>query len=205
MLLNRRRINKWARWVALGLAIVFAVSFAFLGVGSGVPGMDFTQLWTSNGSSSSRAAGPEAKSPEELIEEFEARVAQDPEDADALVGLGTQYLVLDQPDLAAQYFEKALEVRPEDAGVLRQLAAIYTSPDSRNDEAAVRVLNKLTELEPGNADAFLQLGAAQRNLGNDKAAVLAWNRFLELAPESQMAETVQAEIERLSASGGEGS
>ena len=35
MLLDRRRIRKWAKWVALLLAVVFALSFLLLGVGYG--------------------------------------------------------------------------------------------------------------------------------------------------------------------------
>ena len=46
MLLDRRRIKKWAKWVALFLAIVFAGGFLFLGVGYGGAGFNLSDAFS---------------------------------------------------------------------------------------------------------------------------------------------------------------
>lgn len=195
MLLNRKRINRWAKIGAALLAFVFAVSFVGLGVGSGLDA-NWMDLWRGSGSSGSAAA----KSPQDQIKEYEALLAQEPNNYDALLGIANQYGALDDTVNEAAYLERAAAVR-ESTELYRRLAVFYLNPDSRNDQAAVRVLNKATSLDPNDAQSFLQLGAAQRNLGNTSAAILAWNRYLELQPDGDMAETVKQQIDQLTGQG----
>jgi tetratricopeptide (TPR) repeat protein len=192
VLLNRKKINRLAKFAAASLAFVFAFTFVTAGVGSGL-NVNWMDLWSglSGGSGASSADG---RTPSDQIQEYDAVLATNPNDYDALVGTANQYAALRDTTNEAVYLERAVAVN-ENADLYRRLASIYLSSDNRNDEAAVRVLNSLTKLEPNDAQAFLQLGAAQRNLGNDNAAVLAWNRYLELAPEGDMADTVKAQIE----------
>jgi len=196
VLLDRRRINRWAKWVSLGLALVFGLSFVALGVGSGT-NLNWGDLWRSlgggNGQASPKTAG-------DRIKNYESILAQDPKDATALLGIANEYDQLKQPQKAAEYLEKLAAVKPGDVDVRLRLAAIYLSPDSRDYKAAVRVLNEATTLDPTNAQAFLQLGAAQRGAGNTDAAILAWNKYLQLAPTGDMADTVKTELAQLTAS-----
>lgn len=194
MLLDRKRINKWARVVAGVMAAVFALSFVFLGVGSGLGGLGGLD-WSSIFGQSSNS--PAAGGPEDQIKAYEATLAQDPANVNALLGIATQYQQLGTPAEAAPYLERAAEAAPTRADILLRLGALYVSPEVRDYPAAVRALNKATELQPGNADAFLQLGVAQRGAGNVQAAILAWNRYLELAPEGDMAQTIRAELQTL--------
>jgi tetratricopeptide (TPR) repeat protein len=200
VLLNRRRINRWAKYAAAGLAFVFAFTFVTAGVGSGL-NVNWMDLWSSLGANTNNSAA--ANSPEDQLREHEAVLAADPENYDALVGAANQYSALRDPFNEAAYLERAVAVT-ENADLYRRLATLYLASDNRDDQAAVRALNSLTRMEPNDAQAFLQLGAAQRNLGNDSAAVLAWNRYLELAPEGDMATTVKAQIEQVSRPAGAG-
>lgn len=193
MLLDRKRINRWAKWVALGLAIVFGASFAFMGVGTGID-LDWSALWDWGGSSGATTpAGPQ-----ERIEAFDGILATDPDNLDALIGAAAEYSSLGQPLKAAEYLEKAAVVAPDNKDVWMRLAAIYMSPDARDYAQAVRVLNQATTLDSNDAQAFLQLGAAERGAGNVAAAVMAWNRYLQLEPEGEMADTVRSELSALS-------
>jgi len=45
----------------------------------------------------------------------------------------------------------------------------------------------------------LKLGIAQNSLGNAAAAVMAWEKYLELAPNAEMADVVREQVERLTA------
>lgn len=193
MLLDRKRINRWAKWVALGLAIVFGASFVFMGVGTGI-NLDWSALWDWGGSG--QATSPAG--PEERIAAYDATLATDPTNMEALLGAATEYSSLGQPLKAAEYLEKAAAASPDNFDVWMRLASIYMSADARDYAAAVRVLNQATSLDPNNAQAFLQLGAAERGAGNTSAAILAWNRYLQLDPEGEMADTVRSELTALS-------
>lgn len=190
MLLDRKRINRWAKWVALGLAIVFGASFVFMGVGTGI-NLDWSALWDWGGSSSKATT---AAGPEERIAAYDATLAADPANMEALLGAANEYTSLRQPLKAAEYLEKAAVAAPDNVDIWMRLAEIYMGSDSRDYVQAVRVLNQATSLDPNNAQAFLQLGAAERGAGNPSAAILAWNRYLQLQPEGDMADTVRSEL-----------
>lgn len=191
MLLDRKRINRWAKVMAVILAVVFGLSFVALGVGSGV-NLNWSDLWNSIGSKQSAQSGP--NSPEQNIKVYSVTLQTDPTNEVALLGMAAAYRQLQQPAKQAEYLEKLAAVKPTDAAIQLQLAAIYMSAEARDYRAAVRVLNKATTLDPANADAFLQLGSALRGVGDTNAAVLAWNRYLELAPNGTMAETVKQQV-----------
>jgi cytochrome c-type biogenesis protein CcmH/NrfG len=82
--------------------------------------------------------------------------------------------------------------------VYLRLAKLYMSTAVANNQAAVDVLNKAINVDPKNADVFLQLGVAQRALGNKSAAVMAWQKYLDLAPTGDMAQVVKDGIKQLS-------
>lgn len=189
MLLDRKKINKWAKVMAAILAVVFGLSFVALGVGSGV-NLNWSDLWNSIGKKTQ--SGP--NTPEQNIKVYAATLQTDPSNEVALLGMATAYRQLQQPVKQAEYLEKLAAVKPTDASIQLQLAAIYMSAEARDYQAAVRVLNKATTLDPANADAFLQLGSALRGAGDTKAAILAWNRYLELAPDGTMAATVKEQL-----------
>lgn len=191
MLLDRKKINKWAKVIAIVLVVVFGLSFLALGVGSGV-NLNWSDLWNSIGRKTSAQSGP--NTPEANIKVFTATLQTDPTNEAALLGMATAYRQLQQPAKQAVYLEKLAAVKPTDASIQLQLATIYMSAEARDYQAAVRVLNKATSLDPSNAEAFLQLGSALRGVGDTKAAVLAWNRYLALDPNGSMAATVKEQV-----------
>jgi cytochrome c-type biogenesis protein CcmH/NrfG len=197
VLLDRKRINKWSKRIALALAIVFGLSFVLLGVGSGT-GVNWSDLWTSlSGGTSSTATG----APADKIKVYQAQLATDPNNYDALIGIATQYQLLQKLPEAATYYERAIKIKPDQTDPQLKLVAIYLDPSVADNQSAVRVLNQLTTLQPTNAQAFLQLGIAQRNIGNTNAAILAWNRYIALDPNSDMAKTVAEQIKQLTTAG----
>ena len=197
MLLDRKRINKWSKRVALALAIVFGLSFVLLGVGSGT-GMNWSELWSSVGGGSNSAS---SSAPADKIKAYQVQLDADPNNYDALVGIATQYQLLQQLQDAATYYERAIKIKADQKDIYVKLGGIYMDPSVADNQSAIRVLNQLTTLDPANAQAFLQLGIAHRNVGNTNAAILAWNKYLTLDPNSDMAKTVKAQIEQLTSAG----
>jgi cytochrome c-type biogenesis protein CcmH/NrfG len=194
VLLDRKRINKWAKWVALILAIVFAISFVALGVGSGT-GLNWSDLWGSLSGNKSSKAAPD--SPQGKIAALQTQLAADPTNVDVMLGIATQYEGLKQPKMAAQYLEKAATIRPDDVLIWTRLGRIYLATESLDYTSAVRVWTKASELDATTPAVFLQLGVAERGAGNSKMAILAWNKYLELAPNGDMADTVKAQIAQM--------
>jgi cytochrome c-type biogenesis protein CcmH/NrfG len=195
LLLDRKRINKWAKWVALLLAVVFAGGFLFLGVGYGGAGFNLSSIFTGNKTSSSNSQTPDAK-----IAAYQAQLAQNPKDTTALLGLASVYQDAGDLTTAATYLEKVVAVDPTQKDVLNRLATIYLNTKVANYSAAAAVLNKLAALDPQNPDVYLKLGLAQNNLGHTEAAVLAWQKYLQLAPDGDMASVVKDQVDKLSKS-----
>lgn len=191
MLLDRKRINKWGRWVALFLAIVFGVGFLFMGIGYGGAGLDLSSLFTSDNDKSAN------QSPEQRLAAFEKALAENPKDVTALVGAATIYQQNDDLNTAAEYLERAIAVDESQKDLYLRLANIYLNSKALDYEAAAQVLNKAVAVDPTNPDVFLKLGTAQSNLNNTEAAILAWQKYLELAPNGEMASVVQKQIDVL--------
>ncbi len=193
MLLDRKRINKWAKWVALFLAIIFAAGFLFMGVGYGGAGFNLSEIFTSD-----KQVDVTNQTPEDKIAAFQATLAQNPEDMNALLGIATVYQQNDQLVLAAAYLSKALEVDPSQKDLYIRLANIYMNSGVADYSAAATVLNKATSVDPNNPDVYLKLGTAQNNLGNTEAALLAWQKYLQLAPDGEYADIVREQVASLS-------
>ena len=68
-----------------------------------------------------------------------------------------------------------------------------------NYSSAVAVLNKLQAIDPENPDVYLQLGLALRAQGNSSAAIMAWQKYLTLAPNGDQAEAIRSAVATLSA------
>ncbi len=194
MLLDRRRINKWAKWVALFLAVVFAAGFLFMGVGYGGGAASISR----SSSAGNKTTSSNPQTPEDKIAAFQATLAQNPNDTTALLGLATLYQENNDLKTAAVYLEKVIAVDPSQKDIYLRLANIYLNASVASYEPAVTVLNKLTSLDPQNPDVYLKLGTAQNSLGHTEAAILAWQKYLQLAPNGDMATVVKDQIDKLS-------
>ena len=194
MLLDRKRINKWAKWVALFLAIVFAGGFLFLGVGYGGAGFNVSSAF----SCSNQKTVDNPQTPKEKIAVYQAALDKNPSDTAALLGMATVYQQNDQLTVAAVYLEKVIAADPSQKDVYIRLANIYLNANVAQYGAAVTVLNKATSVDANNPDVYLKLGTAQNGLGQTEAAVLAWQKYLQLAPNGEMAKVVKEQIAKLS-------
>jgi len=194
VLLDRRRIRRWAKWIALILAVVFALSFLFLGVGYGGAGFNLSSIFTGKSNSTTKTTTVTEK-----VAAFEAALAVNPKDVTALLGLATVYQ--DNGDLttAAAYLEKVLVADATQKEVYVRLANLYLDSNVNKYQSAVTVLNKATVADPSNPEVYLLLGVAQNDLGQTQAAVLAWSHYLQLDPNGDQAQTIKDQIQKLTA------
>ena len=192
--------------MALVLAIVFAASFLFLGVGYGGAGFNISQIFN-GGCSSTKTTSSQGTTADQELAKYEAALKTNPNDTAALLGManlfkslydqgagtGNQYELLE-----AQYLEKLIAADPSQKDIYMRLANIYLSKDVSDTASAVKVLNKATTVDPNNPDIYLKLGIAQQS-SNKTAAVLAYQKYLELLPSGDMADTVKQQIQSLTA------
>jgi tetratricopeptide (TPR) repeat protein len=66
-----------------------------------------------------------------------------------------------------------------------------------NYVAAVSRFDAATKWNDGNADAWLMLGEAQEKKSNEKAARLAYQKYLELSPDGKEAPQVKKRLAKL--------
>jgi tetratricopeptide (TPR) repeat protein len=111
-------------------------------------------------------------------------------------GEGQQYLLS-----AAALLEQAITVDPSLKDLYTRLADLYITEMGTTTalQAAVAVLNKAVALDPNNPDIYLKLGTAQRSLGNTEAAVLSWQKYLQLEPNGQYADLIREQLDKLAA------
>jgi tetratricopeptide (TPR) repeat protein len=127
------KIRAHAKWVFVLLAIVFAASFVFLGVGSGSSGLgdllsgNFSGLF--GGTSTSSAVG-----------KAEDKVKKNPTDIQAKKDLATALQTDNQFDRAVIVLEQVRRAAPKDADALTQLAGLYLRKAdlARNRAAAIQ-------------------------------------------------------------------
>ena len=194
MLLDRRRSKKWAKWVALFLAVVFVLSFLLLGVGyGGGGGFNIFNLFGSGKDTTDTTITQDQR-----ITALLTTLAQNPKDIATMQQLATIYLDNNDPTDAAKYLELVIATDPTQKAVYLRLAGVYMNSLS-NYSSAVAVLNKLQAIDPESPDVYLQLGLAQRSQGNSSAAIMAWQKYLTLAPNGDQAKTIREAIATLSA------
>jgi len=130
---------------------------------------------------------------EDAVHQFDVLTEKgEPEDVRVLSTAGTACLMIEQYDKAVRYFARYAESAPDDASAHSNLAdALYRA--GRPAETA-RECHKAIELDPNGASAYYFLGRVHRDQNENEEAVKAFERFLELAPESPLAEEVQATI-----------
>jgi tetratricopeptide (TPR) repeat protein len=113
------KIRRTQKPVFIFLGAVFALSFVFLGVGSGVGGISLGDL-LGGGSSSSNS-----------ISDLNSKVRQDPKNANAWLQLADAYEVDGQTDPALGAYQQYLILKPKDGDTAARVAGLYETRGSQ--------------------------------------------------------------------------
>lgn len=121
----------------------------------------------------------------------------DPKAVAPQLDLGELYLnVLHKPDLAADAFRKASELKPEHAGARFGLGMALLA--KQNPADAVRAMNETVRLAPENPLSHYGLGQAEAARGDYRAATRAYDRAIALDPKFSTAMVAGAEARQAS-------
>ena len=152
------RLRRHAKWVYVFLAVVFALGFVVLGIGSGSTGIsDILRGNFFGGSSNSTSS---------QIKDQQKLIASNPKNMEAYLSLSTLYQQDQNTPKAISTLEQEANVEPKNLDILNRLAGIYRTQAESALNAAARAQAALAannSLPPG-LDPASQLGQA---LGSD--------------------------------------
>ena len=114
------KLRRHAKWMFVFLALVFASGFVIFGVGSDVQG-GIGDIFRDSG------VGTDTPS----VQEARERVAEQPNNAEALRDLATALTVEAQTDEATEVLARYTALRPKDENALRELAGLYLTQANR--------------------------------------------------------------------------
>ena len=128
------------------------------------------------------------------IAAMQAVVARDPKNYDAWVQLGNDYFDTRQPQKAIDSYSRALELRPNSANVLTDMGVMYR--DLGQFDKAVANFVKASQVDPKHVQSLFNLGVVYLNdLKQPKKAVEAWNKVIQIAPQSEQAQQAKIALE----------
>lgn len=120
-----------------------------------------------------------------VLSDLKARLALNPNDAEAVIGLANAYFELKQFNEAITYYKKALVFKPGDADIYNELGLCYHY--TNNAKEAVRYLDEGIEKNPYHQRIWLTKGfVLAYGMGDLDAARGAWEKAAALNPESQI-------------------
>ncbi len=133
------------------------------------------------------------------IQIYEQVLKEDPDNTRALRGRGDAYLNIGDHENAVKDYQAALEITPDDDGILNNYAwVLSTSPDDhiRNGELSLEYALKASELTDYKMPHILStLASCYAELGNfDKAREWA-QKAVELAESDEQRESLQKELD----------
>ena len=146
------KLRRHAKWMFVFLALVFAGGFVVFGVGSDVQG-GIGDIFRESG------VGTDTPS----VQEARERVAEQPNNAEALRDLATALTVEAQTDEATEVLARYTALRPKDENALRELAGLYLTQANRLQGEA-ELTQQRGELPHGRRDLLRSAAAARRHL-----------------------------------------
>ncbi|HXH06747.1 MAG TPA: tetratricopeptide repeat protein [Vicinamibacterales bacterium] len=144
-----------------------------------------------------RSGPAQAAFDEARAKELEALLQTDPSNRDALFELGEMNFQAGRYEEAIAWFTKLVEVDPSNVHALTDIGTANFNL-GRPEEAKTYWLKAL-EVDPNDAQVHYNLGFLYANVEpRDLAAAIAeWEKVIELAPGSRLAETARVHVEGL--------
>ena len=137
------------------------------------------------------------------IENYKEILRKDPNNLQALIGIGNLYFDTNRDLLAIENYRKALAMDPTNSNVRTDMAICYRR--SGNPGQAVEELKKAISITPRHAQSRRNLGIILIHDMNDvEGGIKAWEALLENIPDYPDRENLKGEIARMRAVQGSG-
>lgn len=184
------KTNKTLTLAAAFLAIIIGGSLLFGGN---------VRKAAATAATSAAAPSPGIQTPGDYqprIDKAQEVLAQDPKDLQKWVQLGNDYFDNGQPAQAVSAYAKALELDPGNTDVLTDQGVCFKKLGQF--EKAVANFRKVQSINPKDEQSLVNLGIVYAvDLQQPEKALKAWDRFLELNPESPASRRVRIWAQQL--------
>lgn len=190
----------------LATALLVAVVFSFIKSSLTVTGAAFGPTAKTNGDSEMTVGGGSAGVAVEgappapiqrMLTEFKTRLARDPNDRAALLGLAELYAQAGKYGGALPYYRRVLARAPLD--VPTRVAYAEALHQSADDRRALTELKRALRERPGDAAALFDEGDVSAELGLRSEAIAAYRRALAAAPSGARADRAREALQSLGA------
>jgi cytochrome c-type biogenesis protein CcmH/NrfG len=130
------------------------------------------------------------------IQTLKEIVKKDPKNLPAWVELGNLYFDTDQPKEAIEAYSRYLAVKPDNADVRTDMGIMYRKLGQF--DKALEEFRKAAQSDPKHVKSRYNIGLVLlHDKGDIKGAVKAWEDYLKVDPNSEGAQRLRAQIEKM--------
>ncbi len=125
-------------------------------------------------------------------------VKKDPKNLPAWVELGNLYFDSDRPKEAIEAYSRYLAVKPDNPDVRTDMGIMYRKLGQF--DRALEEFRKAAQIDPKHANSRYNIGIVLLHDKHDmKAAINAWEDYLKVDPNSERAQRIRTQIEKMKA------
>ena len=125
-------------------------------------------------------------------------VKNDPKNLPALVELGNLYFDTDQPKEAIEAYSRYLAIKPDNPDVRTDMGIMYRKLGQF--DKAIEEFRKAAQSDPKHVNSRYNIGLVLLHDKQDiKGAVKAWEDYLKVDPNSERAQRIRGQIEKMKA------
>lgn len=193
---QRADATAWvARVVIVALVVAVVLAVYKLGAPSGSSGSDTS----SSAMMASASATPTLDAAQ--VAELEQKVRDNPQDTDSMGRLASLYAKVGDYANASKWQARVVELKPDDAEA--QLTLGVSCFNSNDLDCAKEHWDIVNTLDPDNAELHFDLGYYYLSIDPPDADKVKqeWNKYLELEPNGEYAETVRTHMSSLDETG----
>jgi cytochrome c-type biogenesis protein CcmH/NrfG len=152
------------------------------------------------------APAPAAPPPRDSIEAtsqiqtLKEIVNKDPKNLPAWVELGNLYFDTDQPKEAIEAYSQYLAIKPNNADVRTDMGIMYRKLGQF--DKAIEEFRKAAQGDPKHVNSRYNIGLVLLHDKQDiQGAIKAWEEYLKVDPNSEKAQRIRAQIEKMKTMG----
>ena len=130
------------------------------------------------------------------IQTLKEIIKKDPKNLPAWVELGNLYFDMDQPKEAIEAYSQYLAVKPDNPDVRTDMGIMYRKLGQF--DKALEEFGKAAQSDPKHVNSRYNIGLVLLHDKQDiKDAIKAWEDYLKVDPNSERAQRIRAQIEKM--------
>lgn len=191
MILNRKeKVFTTFLWITLaGIAVLVLFS-------AGKKSRD-KKFETLSGGNSPASAFQQSSSNQAKIDAFKNTLTRNPDDFNALVGLGDLYFDMKLADEAIELFERAEKLRPDNTHVLNDLGSLYSQLG--DSDRSIAKFQAAYDINPSHLTSLFNVGLVyMHNKQDNERALEVFREILSNNPNEKLRQAVLEEMGKIS-------